>query len=313
MKHLLALAFASVTACALAQTGSIYNGQPLVNSGGKIASWGGGKIEESKDTSLVGGQSLRVESANMFQGGLIILGAPVDLSSASQNKNTLLTLGLYVMDTAGASGGASGGGMSPQGSGGGGRGRMGTAGAGGGQRYGGGQGGGDSTSVAKVAMSKVRVVLKTSDGKLSEAILPVSTSGKWIRTSIPVASIPGFAKTNKMVTEIAVGSDAPAFFYVGEISTAQDSTPIQGYLTTTDLNIGKGTEVVLSGSAEAGSTPLEYVWDFNAADGMQDESIGASIRHKFRTPGTFKVSLTIRDIYGIKQPWTGTINVTVNP
>jgi hypothetical protein len=311
MKHLLALAFASAMACALAQTGSIYNGQPLVNSGGKIASWGGGKIEESKDTSLVGGQSLRIESANMFQGGLITLGAPVDLTSASQNKSTMLTLGLYVMATSGASGGSSGGGMSPQG---GGRGKMGTAGGGGGggQRYGG-QGGGDSTSVTNVAMSKIRVVLKTSDGKLSEAILPVSTSGKWVRTSIPIASIPGFAKTNKMVTAIAVGSDAPAFFYVGEISAAQDSTPIQGYLTTTDLNIGKGTEVVLSGSAEAGATPLEYVWDFNAADGMQDESMGASIRHKFRTPGTFKVTLTIRDIYGIKQPWTGTINVTVNP
>ena len=310
MKHIVALALASATACALAQTGSLYNGQPLVNSGGKIASWGGGKIEESKDTSLVGGQALRIESANMFQGGLIMLGAPADLNPASQNKNTLLTLGLYVMGTSGSSGGSSGGGMSPQGSGGG-KGRMGTAGGGGGQGYGG-QAGGDSTSVTK-AMSKVRVVLKTSDGKLSEAILPVSTSGKWIRTSIPVASIPGFAKTNKMVTAIALGSDAPAFFYVGEISTAQDTTPIQGYLTTTDLNIGKGTEVVLSGSAEAGSTPLEYVWDFNATDGMQDESMGASIRHKFRTPGNFKVTLTIRDIYGIKQPWTGTINVTVNP
>ena len=42
----------------LAQGTSLYNGQPLAGSGGSVASWGGGKIEETAETSLVARASL---------------------------------------------------------------------------------------------------------------------------------------------------------------------------------------------------------------------------------------------------------------
>ena len=79
------------------------------------------------------------------------------------------------------------------------------------------------------------------------------------------------------------------------------------------MNVGKGTEVVLQSTAEGGATPLVFIWDFNSTDGLQEEATGQAVRHKFRQPGTFKVTLTVKDIYGLKTPWVGTLDVTVNP
>ena len=73
-----------VALAVLAQGTSIYNGQPLAGSGGSVVSWGGGKIEETAETSLAGGRSLKVETNNMFQGGVLKLGSPVDLSDLRQ-------------------------------------------------------------------------------------------------------------------------------------------------------------------------------------------------------------------------------------
>jgi hypothetical protein len=277
--------------------------------GAKLNSWGGGKFVETKEFSLVGGNSLKVETTNLFQGGLLDLGKPVDLAGAFSGKENLLTLSVYNMSLSGGGGGgpAGGGGGDPVGGGGGGRG--GSVGLSGG----GGEGGGGTTSSQPAKLANIRLVIRTSDGKLSEAMLPISSTGKWVKTGIPVSRIPGFAKTNKSISSVAVSGDAPAVFYIGEIGVYTDPTPIQGYLTNTDQNIGLGTELVLSGSAESGITPVEYVWDLDDRDGVQEDAIGQAIRHKFRVAGQFRVTLTIRDIYGLKKPWSSSFAVTVNP
>lgn len=305
----------------LAQGPSLYNGQPLANSGGSVVSWGGGRIEETGEASLAGGKSLKVETSNLFQGGVVKFGSPTDLSGFAASKKDLLTIGLFVVDFSGVSGsttpsgGSEGGGMF------GGRGGS----RGGGIAADGGQGGtrggtmagggtppaGGSTAVPR--MENLRLVITTTDGKLSEAMLPVRSAGKWVQAGIPVSMIPGFSKTNQVIQSVAVSGDAPSYFYVGEIKVATDESPIQGHIHNEALNIGKGTEVVLQGSAEGGATPLVFSWDFNSTDGVQEDAIGAAVRHKFRIPGTFKVTLTVKDIYGIKTPWVGTFDVTVNP
>ncbi|MDQ2986710.1 MAG: PKD domain-containing protein [Armatimonadota bacterium] len=298
----------------LAQGPSLYNGQPLANSGGSVVSWGGGKIEETAETSLAGGRSLKVETSNLFQGGVLKLGAPADLSVFASGNKDFLTIGLFVVDFSGASGGGGGETPNPGGAMGGGRGgggRMGGAPAGGGGAPVG--GGAAPTAVTVARMENLRLVITTTDGKLSEAMLPIRSVGKWIQAGIPVSMIPGFAKTNKTIQSIAVSGDAPTYFYLGEIKVSQDVSPIQGQIHNTALNVGRGTEVVLQATADGGTTPLVFSWDFNSTDGVQDEATGQAVRHKFRLPGTFKVTLTVKDIYGVKTPWVGTLDVTVNP
>ena len=162
-------------------------------------------------------------------------------------------------------------------------------------------------------MENLRLVITTTDGKRSEALIPVRSAGKWVQAGIPVSMIPGFAKTNRTIQTIALSADAPTYFYVGEIKVTQDVSPIQGQIHNTALNVGKGTEIVLQSTAEGGATPLVFIWDFNSTDGLQEDAMGQSVVHKFRQPGTFKVTLTVKDIYGLKTPWVGTLDVTVNP
>lgn len=306
---LIAGATCAILAFASLQNQSLYNGQPLSETGITLTSWGGGKISEAKDVSLAGGSALKVETTNFFQGGMIQWPKPIDVSSASQSKDSLLGIGVWIVIPAGAEGGgAVGGGGDPSGGGN----KFGSGGASVGS-IGGGQASGGAGAKPQLRMGRLRIVIKTSDGKLSEAIAPVNASGRWVRTSIPIDRIPGFAKSNRQIAAMAISGDAPAYFYIGEIRVTTDQTPIQGSINNTDLNIGKGTEVILSANAEAGLTPVEFVWDFDAKDGLQEEAWGQAIRHKFRIPGDFVVTLTIRDPYGLKKPWTGTMRVTVNP
>ncbi|HWP30764.1 MAG TPA: hypothetical protein VNK96_03420 [Fimbriimonadales bacterium] len=254
---------------------NIYNGTPISQNGLKLSPWGSGSIEDSGDVSLIGGRSLKIVTTNFYQGGLIELPNPISLAEASKSPENLLGLSVYVI------------GVAP---------------------------GGES----KVRqMENVRLVLKTTDGKLSEVILPIASgttyTDRWRRVGIPLQKIPGFSKTNQILSAIYISGDGRSTFYVGEIRVLTDQTPIQGSLPFRELNLGRGQEVQLYATAEAGYSILEYVWDFDARDGLQEEAIGQVIYRKFRIPGEFTITCTIRDMFGLKQPWTGTITVVVNP
>ena len=194
-------------------------------------------------------------------------------------------------------------------------------GAGGGVSSGGGGGtsGGGTVSTTRPAkqMENLRVILWTTDGKATELFLPLTSAGKaagrWVRVGIPVFAIPGFDRTNMVVDRIAVSGDARTIFYLGEVRVVTDSTPIQGFLDRTEMNLARGDEVLLTASAEGGYSVLEYAWDFDASNGVQDDANGPAVYHRFRIPGEYMVTCTIRDKYGLKTPWTGTIKVTVNP
>ncbi|MCW5946263.1 MAG: PKD domain-containing protein [Fimbriimonadales bacterium] len=287
---------------------SLYGGQPLAQAGISIAPWGGGAIEESSANSISGSNSLLVRTATYFQGGTIKFAQPVNLAPHFANRENMLQVSVFVMRTAAAtSGGGGGGGLT-----GGGGGLMG----GGGMTAGGGSGTTQPTTSIK-NMETLRVVIRTTDGKAAEGYYPLATAAgsveRWRRVGIPLVAIPGFADTNKEVASISVSGDAPASFYLGEVRVVTDQTPIQGTLSHRELNLGRGQEVTLWATAEAGFSILEYAWDFDDKDGLQDESRSQVLVHRFRVPGEYTVTCTIRDKYGFKQPWQGTIRVTVNP
>lgn len=254
---------------------NIYSGVPASLNGLKLSPWGSGTIEDSGEVSLVGARSLKIVTTNFYQGGTIEFANPVPLAEAAKNPENLFALSVYVIGVAG---------------------------------------GGES----KVRqMENVRVVLKTTDGKLSEVILPIASgttyTDRWRRVGVPLQKIPGFSKTNQTLSAMYLSGDGRSTFFVGEIRVLTDQTPIQGSLPFRELNLGRGQEVQLYATAEAGYSILEYVWDFDDKDGLQEEAVGQVIYRKFRMPGEFTVTCTIRDQFGLKQPWKGTIAVVVNP
>jgi len=222
----------------------------------------------------------------------------------------------------GLGGGLNGGGGPGQGGGGRGPGGGGPGGFGGGGGRGpGGAGpggfGGGSSAAAPQKLQNIRVIVSTSDGKKSESYIPVATNGSgdkgWRTVAIPLQAINGLDRTNKEITSIAFAGDVTTTFYIGDLRVVNDTTPITGDVNTHELNLALGDYYTLGASGYGGSSILKYSWDFDAKDGIQEDATGQAIKHQFRKPGDFIVTLTITDLYGLKRPYTTTIKVKVNP
>ncbi len=161
-------------------------------------------------------------------------------------------------------------------------------------------------------LSALRLLIRTSDGKLSEAFLPFEYFfDRWKKVGIPLNRIAGFSKTNMEISSVSIGANAPAAIYVGELRVVTDKTPIQGQLDKLEIQAARDQEITFAAIAEAGSTIVEYVWDWDEKDGLQEDSIGQTVYHRFRAAGDYVVTVTARDRFGVKKPWTGKIKVTV--
>lgn len=307
-----ALALTALAALGWADT-TLYTGTRSISDQGiALRAWGSGTAAESDDAAYEGTTSVRVSSRNFFQGGILNMQAPVDLSAAYADASNLLAFTLYIPKVATSGGG--GGGTGPGASGGGGRGNS-QAGDGGEQ---GGRGGGGATVVAPTeGLQTIRVVLTTSDGKKSEAFLKVgglvADQRGWVRAAVPLQAIKGLGASDKKVTSMALAGDTVGTFYVGQASILNDSTPVYGEASPAELNLALGDEVTFSGNGSAGWSPLKYQWDFDSSNGVQVDAEGQFVKRRFLRPGDYVVTLTVVDAYGLKKPHTSTVKVTVNP
>jgi hypothetical protein len=282
-----------------------------------LEGWGSGTISETDGIAYQGTKSVRVSSRNYFQGGSILLGAPVDLAKKYDDKTNLLTFTFFLED-AGWVYGVNDKGQDTSGSSG-----LKSKGGGAAQLKAGTKTStfvNDAPAPFKPKIAAFRLIITTTDNKKSEVYVPVGTSQSaldvrgWRNVSIPLQAINGFDRTNKVVKEISVSTDTFATVYVGQLAVTTDQTPITGEVQDIDsLNLALGDSRTFIARGEGGSSVLIYDWDFDATDGIQVDSEGQVVSHKFRTPGTFKVTLTISDLYGLKKPYVTTFNVKVNP
>jgi hypothetical protein len=170
---------------------------------------------------------------------------------------------------------------------------------------------------AASGIKTLRLVVGTSDGKKSEAYVSLANimadARGWRGIGIPLQAIRGFADTNKTVSSIALSADTVGTVYIGEIRTFNDTTPVYGETGVTELNLAIGDEYTFTASGSGGATPLRFMWDFDASDGIDVDSEGQTVKRRFRKAGEYTITLTVQDIYGLKTPHTSTIKVTVNP
>lgn len=305
-----------------------------------LRGWGSGTIAQTDELAYEGTNSLRVSSRNFFQGGIMTFTTPLDLSQPYGDKANMFRITIQVPDRGTTMGGPAGGG-GKTGSGpsfgggllggeGGNQGKAGGGAAGTGPRGQNGppngppqgppngfgqKGTGTTAETTQPPLSVIRMIVTTSDGKKSEAYVPIATSGKgergWKQVSIPLASITGLERTNKMIKEIAFAGDSVATFYLGDIRVINDTTPLSGEARIDRTNMALGDEATLTAYGYGGSSVLKYEWDFDS-DGKPD-SEGQYVKHKFRKQGDFVVTLTVSDVYGMKQPYKTQIKVHVNP
>jgi hypothetical protein len=166
-------------------------------------------------------------------------------------------------------------------------------------------------------MRMMRVIITTTDGKRSEAYLPVNLRAVdqrgWSSVAVPLQAISGFERTNKVVSEVALSADTTATFFLGDLRIVNDSTPLRCEPNVRTLNLALGDEVTFSATGSGGASILKFTWDFDSSDGVQIDAEGQVVRRRFRKPGTFTVTVTVSDTFGLKQPYSTDIKVVVNP
>ena len=331
---------------------TLYNPVRTVKDQGiSLRSWGSGTAAETDESSFKGNASIRVSTKNYFQGGLIIYQNGVDISKAFEDKNNLLRVTMHTGDsgaTLGGGGGIGKGGGVPGGGGpGAGGGLVGAGGggaAGGGGNRGGGQGiggrppggfggpggpppgggfgggglaGGASSSATPTQLKTIRVIVHTTDGKWSEAYLNLTTSASstqaWRQVAVPLQAITGLDRTNKIIDRLGFSGDATSTFFVGDLSILSDTTPIRADVNARTLNLANGDEFTFTATGSGGASILKYSWDFDLTDGIQEDATGQVVKRKFRKAGTYDITLTVSDDFGLKAPYTIKIKCTVNP
>ena len=298
-------------------------GVPLAEQSISVKSWGGGICTETDDTAYEGNKSVRVTTKNFYQGGTMSFGKNVDLATSFDDKNNLLRVTYKSLDAATGSGAGAGPGAAGPGKG------PGFGGAGGGLgAAGGGRGGPGGGAAAGSTLKSIRLIITTTDGKRSEAILQAATSSSndrgWKQAGIPLQAIKGFQNTNKIVKSVSFAGDVSTAFYVGDIRVINDKTPVRGEPTFRTLQTEKNVTNVYSAIGFGGSSVLKYTWDFDDADGIQVDAEGQSVRYKYRIAsddpanpgsvrkdGVFVVTLTISDAYGLKEPYSTQLKVKV--
>jgi hypothetical protein len=276
----------------------------------KLTSWGSGNISQTSEVAHDGAYSIRVSTNNYFQGGIIHFGDAKDVSKYYADSTNLLQITVRTADqlimhsTVETDNPASQGG-------------------GGGGKFGGKLGAPktantteEKVEASKNGLSRVRMIVSTTDGKKSEVYLPlpVSAHNPWHAIAIPLQDITGFDKTNKMIDGLAFSGDATSTYYIGDIRLIHDATDITGEMNAKKpMNLALNDTVEFKGSGDGGSTILKYSWCFDSANGFFEDARGADVKHKFRKAGKYLVTLMVSDYYGAKKPFTVSDEITVNP
>jgi hypothetical protein len=307
----------------------IYTGETLQSGALTVSAWGSGTVEENLKTFYSGSSSLKIVTQGYYQGATIKFKRPFDLGAYAANKNALIQFVVLVPET-----GAQGmGGMGSKGLGGssfsGGSSFPGGPGAQGGSSFPGGSGssfpggpggrggrggmGGMRTQQAQT-LQHLRLLMITTTGKPLEVLVPLSYAreeNQWKLLSIPVPAIGGLSADDAKIQEVRVFGDTTTTLYLGKIGVVVDSTPIK-VEPQDEKNVSARDTYRYIATASAGATPLKYSWDWDASDGIQEESVGRVAHHAYYKVGDYTITVTVTDAYGTKAPASTSFKVHVH-
>ncbi len=308
----------------------IYSGDKAQDSMITLAGWGSGSATEDEHVTYDGAEVLKMVTHGLYQGARLVFATPIDLGPYVVDKNSYVQFALIppvIAPPSSSSGYPGGSGSGSPGSlGSGSSGYPGASGSGSpgssGSGYPGGSGSGVTPGKLKMqkphALENLRMVFVTASGKTLEILVPMmyATAGKagvqWRLVSVPVGAIPGLKASESMIKELRIFGDTPGTMYIGKISVVTDPSPIT-VEPIEDSTIQANQKKNFVATAHGGVTPLKYSWDWDARDGIQEDSTGRSIVHPFHKEGDYTVTLTVSDPYGLKAPAVTKFNLHVAP
>lgn len=175
---------------------------------------------------------------------------------------------------------------------------------------------------------KLKVVLRCDEGMFVASNFPVTLfpaqADGFFQIAVPFVAFKGLDKApTARLREIRIFGDYKDTFWIGQIRTTADDEPISvDPLDDVDTVVGEPIE--FAATASGGLSPLQYSWDFDYSDGIQEDRVGQTVVWAFRKeskdqigkPGEvqpYVVTLTVRDLSGAKKPVRRTASVIVSP
>lgn len=278
-------------------TMNVFRGEAGSGTNIQLGSWGSGTAEASKEAVLVGTNAIKVTTAGMYQGGRLDFETPLDLTDALRNPNTFLRFQVRFTGQNAVANNF------------------------------------DPTSLQTSARAaspfrKMRYLVVMADGSRYELVRPVELPPSedpdaWVPLAFPIAAIAKQIPAGKTLTgdaakvkQLAIFGDRYAQFLIGEINVITDETEIN-VAPLDDIVAFALQPTVFVGNAEGGASTLKYSWDFDASDGIQEDAAGRTVYNIFQRSGgagqkTYKVTLTVSDVDGIKKPQSTTIDLNVS-
>jgi hypothetical protein len=309
-------------------------------NGISLGGWGSGAAEPAREAAMSGTTGLKITTHGLYQGGRIDLREPIDLTNILTNPYAYLRFQMKYMpgQNAGFGGGSGfpgeggppGGFSGSSGPPGGFSGSSGPPGGfAGGEGFGGGFGG--ASAAAPTPFRNIRFVLVMADGSQHELYRPADLPPTDNPAGFAPLAFPFAAVKKKMgdkmptgdaakLKSIAIFGDRYQQFYIGEINILADQTEITVQPLDEQIFFA-GQTTVFAGSAEGGATTLKYSWDFNAADGIQEDAVGRVVTHVFPKSGNtgsqqaskeYTITLTVTDVDGLKKPASTTLKADVS-
>jgi hypothetical protein len=275
----------------------LYAGRPSDSDVVKVASWGGGI---AKVNSAEGTKTIEITPKGFYQGGRLDFSTPVDLADALHNPNTYIQFTVRIGSPEKTEKWAVGlmPGMTGM------PGMMGLPGM------------GAKGEKGIKPLKRMQVILFLDSGESLECqsdlnCYKLSEDG-WLTVSYPFSALVGKRQVSgAKLQRIVLTADGTQPFNIGDIRIVHDSSPLSADAGG-DKEVARNYSVVFQATATSGASAVHYSWDFDDSDGIQEEAVGDLISHKFRKAGDFVVTLTVSDVFGIKQPAVSTVKVRVN-
>lgn len=306
---------------------TLYEGKATGPTTLSIGNWGGGSGQESTETYLFGGHSLKVTTLDLFQGAQITFPTPVSLAGTNRVFQLTLRRGGATLhydprttsalppgeapdntlgQTAGGFGQTSSGfGQNdlfqgrPQGRNG--RRR--------GQRN---RGGAPAETPAIPAVSNLRLLFTFADGRQSDILRPMPDSSDalagagWYSINVPVSALKLGAGSIPLLKSVTVGGDHYGVFFVGRIKLGTDVPALAITIDGPD-SVQPGQPVTLTAKGSSGFSALKYAWDLDSGNGSSDQSNGEEVTTRYFEGGQdHTVTLTVTDLDSLKIPITVT-------
>jgi hypothetical protein len=265
----------------------LYKGESEATSAMRLASWGSGRAEFTRDNILNGDSAIKVTTHGLYQGARFDFKQPIDLTSALGNKAAFLRMMVRFPGSQQSSFDA---------------------------------GSFQSSQVAAAPFERMRYLAIMTDGKQIELNRPVDIPPSedvdaYVPISFPLAALTKSAGKSlsgdgAKLKSLVVAGDKYGQFNIGEIGIITDETDIS-IAPLEDQIVFPNQDITFTGNAEGGSSTLKFSWDWDDKDGVQEDSVGRTANHSFKKTGKYTVTLTVSDVDGVKKPQTSKIELDV--